>query len=101
MQIEEVKEGDLIGDTLQSLYEMLKDPSLKISPGENGGIWFETEFNAVEVDQEDGIYCSHKTTSQESSDHYPHPDHPGITTNYTWCDCCKQEIEPEEPDHED
>lgn len=101
MQIEKAKDGDLIGETLKSLYEMLADPTLKISPGENGGIWFETEFNAVEVDQEDGLYCTHKTTEQESQDYPgPTPDHPDTTRYYTWCDCCKEEIEPEEPEDE-
>lgn len=101
MQISEVKDGDLFNETVKSLYEMLKDPDLEISPGENGGILFETKFNAIEVDEE-GAICLHKTIERESEDHHgPTPDHPDTTSYYNWCDCCKEVQEEEEPDHED
>lgn len=99
MQISKANEGDLLGETLKSLYEMLQDPELEISPSDNGGILFETKFHAVELDQEDGLFCLHKTIEQESQDYPgPTPDHPDTTRYFDWCDTCKEEQEPEEPE---
>lgn len=100
MDIAEAKEGDLLNETLKSLYEMLSDKSLEIRPSDNGGILFETQFNAIEVDT-DSVYCTHKTLERESVDTPgPTPDHPDSTRYFNWCDCCKEEIEPEEPDYD-
>lgn len=100
MQIADVKEGEIINDLLQTLYEMFRDDQTSVAPGDNGGIVFENQWHSIEV-LDDGLYCNHKTIERESQDYPgPTPDHADTTRYFDWCDSCKTEIEGEEPDHE-